>query len=155
MQGDKNRSYRVDFWLANSEARRIEDERHATGSRHDDDREGRTGVVRDEERQYRRAESEVNEVSRQTVGGLLDGRTRVLCTQRPEVPVNWLKDEWRKRGLLKRFQPTVSGCVGPRDLPNVVVVNSDAGSQWLGNITHYVEGVIMRSTNVNAAWIQR
>jgi cobaltochelatase CobN len=56
---------------------------------------------------------------------------------RPEVPVEWLKDEWRKRGLLKRFQLTVSGCVGPCDVPNVVVVNSEAGSQWLGNITHF------------------
>jgi cobaltochelatase CobN len=56
---------------------------------------------------------------------------------RPEVPVQWLKDEWRKRGLLKRFQLTMSGCVGPCDLPNVVVVNSETGSQWLGNITHF------------------
>ncbi|MGA3347146.1 MAG: (2Fe-2S) ferredoxin domain-containing protein [Terracidiphilus sp.] len=53
---------------------------------------------------------------------------------RPGVPVEWLKDEWRKRGLLKRFQLTVSGCVGPCDLPNVVEINSEAGSQWLGNI---------------------
>lgn len=57
--------------------------------------------------------------------------------QRPEVPAAWLKDEWRRRGLLKRFQLTVSGCVGPCDVPNVVVVNSDAGSQWLGNITDF------------------
>lgn len=56
---------------------------------------------------------------------------------RPEVPADWLKDEWRRRGLLKRFQLTMSGCVGPCDLPNVVVVNSEAGSQWLGNITQF------------------
>jgi cobaltochelatase CobN len=56
---------------------------------------------------------------------------------RPEVPVEWLKDEWRKRGLLKRLQLTVSGCVGPCDVPNVVVVNSERGSQWLGNITQF------------------
>jgi predicted metal-binding protein len=56
---------------------------------------------------------------------------------RPEVPVEWLKDEWRKRGLLKRFQLTMSSCVGPCDVPNVVVVNSETGSQWLGNITHF------------------
>ena len=36
---------------------------------------------------------------------------------RPEVPVAWLKDEWRRRGLLKRVQLSVSGCVGPCDLP--------------------------------------
>jgi hypothetical protein len=28
-------------------------------------------------------------------------------------------------------------------------------SQCFGMIAHYVEGVIMRSTNVNTAWIQR
>ena len=56
---------------------------------------------------------------------------------RPEVPVEWLKDEWRKRGLLKRFQLTVSGCVGPCDVLNVVAMNSEAGSQWLGHITHF------------------
>jgi Icc-related predicted phosphoesterase len=50
------------------------------------------------------------------------------------VPVEWLKDEWRKRGLLKRFQLSVSGCVGPCDVSNVVVVNSESGSQWLGNL---------------------
>jgi cobaltochelatase CobN len=55
----------------------------------------------------------------------------------PEVPVEWLKDEWRKRGLLKRFQLSISGCLGPCDLPNVVAVNSDAGSIWLGNLTDF------------------
>ena len=39
--------------------------------------------------------------------------------------------------VLKRFQLTVSGCVGPCDVPKVVVVNSEAGSQWLGKITHF------------------
>jgi hypothetical protein len=56
---------------------------------------------------------------------------------RPAVPSDWLKEEWRKRGLLKRFQLTVSGCVGPCDVPNVVVVNSEVGSQWLGNIRDF------------------
>jgi hypothetical protein len=56
---------------------------------------------------------------------------------RPAVPVEWLKAEWRKRGLLKRVQLSVSGCVGPCDLPNVVVVNSESGTQWLGNITEF------------------
>ena len=56
---------------------------------------------------------------------------------RPAVPVEWLKAEWRKRGLLKRVQLSISGCVGPCDLPNVVVVNSESGTQWLGNITEF------------------
>ena len=56
---------------------------------------------------------------------------------RPAVPADWLKEEWRRRGLLKRFQLTVSGCVGPCDVPNVVVVHAETGSQWLGNITEF------------------
>ena len=56
---------------------------------------------------------------------------------RPAVPVEWLKAEWRKRGLLKRVQLSISGCVGPCDLPNVVVVSSESGTQWLGNITDF------------------
>jgi hypothetical protein len=51
----------------------------------------------------------------------------------PEVPVEWLKNEWRKRGLLKRVQLTISGCVGPCDVPNVVVIASASGTDWLGN----------------------
>jgi hypothetical protein len=51
--------------------------------------------------------------------------------------VEWLKDEWRKRGLLKRVQLTISGCVGPCDVPNVVVITSSSGSQWLGNIVEF------------------
>jgi len=52
----------------------------------------------------------------------------------PEVPVEWLKNEWRKRGLLKRVQLTISGCVGPCDVPNVVVITTSTGTEWLGNI---------------------
>ena len=52
----------------------------------------------------------------------------------PKVPVEWLKNEWRKRGLLKRVQLTISGCVGPCDVPNVVVITTSSGTEWLGNI---------------------
>ena len=55
----------------------------------------------------------------------------------PEVPVEWLKSEWRKRGLLKRVQLTISGCVGPCDVPNVVVITSSSGTEWLGNIVEF------------------
>jgi hypothetical protein len=53
----------------------------------------------------------------------------------PAVPIDWLKDEWRRRGLLKRVQLTISGCVGPCDVPNVVVITSASGTEWLGGIT--------------------
>lgn len=54
-----------------------------------------------------------------------------------DVAVEWLKNEWRKRGLLKRVQLTISGCVGPCDVPNVVVVTSSSGTEWLGNIDKF------------------
>jgi predicted metal-binding protein len=54
---------------------------------------------------------------------------------RPEVPVEWLKQEWRKRGLLKRVQLTVSGCLGPCDVPNVVAIVTQGKTVWLGNIS--------------------
>jgi hypothetical protein len=56
---------------------------------------------------------------------------------RPPVPVDWLKKEWRARGLLKRVQLTISGCLGPCDLPNVVTISNGSGTQWLGEITEF------------------
>ena len=53
---------------------------------------------------------------------------------KPEVPLDWLKQEWRSRGLLKTVQLTVSGCLGPCDLPNVVRVSGPSAEIWLGNI---------------------
>lgn len=54
---------------------------------------------------------------------------------RPEVPAEWLKQEWRKRGLLKRLHLTISGCLGPCDVPNVVAIVMQEKTAWLGNIT--------------------
>jgi hypothetical protein len=56
---------------------------------------------------------------------------------RPAVPVEWLKKEWRARGLLKRIQLTISGCLGPCDVPNVVTISNESGTQWLGGITEF------------------
>jgi hypothetical protein len=57
----------------------------------------------------------------------------------PEAPVEWLKGEWRRHGLLKRVQLTISGCVGPCDVPNVVVITSPENEVWLGNISRFEE----------------
>ena len=51
--------------------------------------------------------------------------------------MDWLKKEWRARGLLKRVQLTISGCLGPCDVPNVVTVSSESGTQWFGEITEF------------------
>jgi len=53
----------------------------------------------------------------------------------PEVPVEWLKREWKYRGLLKRVHLTISGCLGPCDVANVVLVTSPEGTEWLAEIT--------------------
>ncbi len=56
---------------------------------------------------------------------------------RPAVPVDWLKAEWRARGLLKRVQLSISGCLGPCDLPNVVTISNENGTLWLGGFTEF------------------
>ena len=56
---------------------------------------------------------------------------------KPEVPVEWLKAEWRARGLLKNIQLSISGCLGPCDLPNVVSISDSFESVWLGNINRF------------------
>jgi len=53
---------------------------------------------------------------------------------KPEVPLDWLKQEWRNHGLLKNIQLTVSGCLGPCDLPNVVRISGPSAEIWIGNI---------------------
>jgi cobaltochelatase CobN len=54
---------------------------------------------------------------------------------RPEVPVDWLKAEWKRRRLLKQVQLTISGCLGPCDVPNVAAVASAEGTTWLHHLT--------------------
>lgn len=40
----------------------------------------------------------------------------------PDVPVDWLKAEWKRRMLPKKIHLTISGCLGPCDASNVVMV---------------------------------
>jgi hypothetical protein len=54
----------------------------------------------------------------------------------PEVPVEWLKNEWRKRGLLKRAQLTISGGLG-HVMCRTVVITTSSGTEWLGNIVEF------------------
>ena len=50
----------------------------------------------------------------------------------PEVPIKWMKDEWKKCGLKNSVQLTISGCLGPCDLSNVVTISSAEQTVWLG-----------------------
>ena len=52
----------------------------------------------------------------------------------PAVPILWLKQEWKVRGLLKRVHLSISGCLGPCDMPNVVMITNSEGTQWLGGL---------------------
>jgi cobaltochelatase CobN len=52
----------------------------------------------------------------------------------PAVPVQWLKQEWKVRGLLKRVHLSISGSLGPCDVPNVVMITNSVGTQWLGEL---------------------
>lgn len=49
--------------------------------------------------------------------------------------MEWLKSAWKFRGLLKRVHLSISGCLGPCDVPNVVMITSREGVQWLARIS--------------------
>jgi cobaltochelatase CobN len=36
-----------------------------------------------------------------------------------------------------RDQLTISGCLGPRDLPNVVTISNENGTQWFEETTEF------------------
>jgi hypothetical protein len=53
---------------------------------------------------------------------------------KPPVPVERLKSAWKENKLLKHVQLTISGCLGPCDVPNVVKVSTAEGQAWIGRI---------------------
>jgi len=61
----------------------------------------------------------------------------------PEVPVDWLKQEWRKRTLPKKIQLTISGCLGPCDITNVVLVMMGDHPVWLGGLDRHDQFVAL------------
>ena len=52
----------------------------------------------------------------------------------PALPRDWIKQQWKDGKLNKSVQLTISGCLGPCDLANVVCVVSPEGMQWLGGL---------------------
>jgi cobaltochelatase CobN len=52
----------------------------------------------------------------------------------PEVPVERIKEIWRREKLNRSIQLTVSGCLGPCDVPNVVLILTSDPPEWLGRI---------------------
>jgi hypothetical protein len=55
----------------------------------------------------------------------------------PNVPVEWMKDEWKRRRLKKSIQLTISGCLGPCDLSNVASISSAKQTVWLGRLRDF------------------
>lgn len=78
------------------------------------------------------------ETKRKTIGqvlvcvGCCCGRTD---RGKPPVPTDWLKSEWKTHKLLKAIQLTISGCLGPCDLVNVICVVTPQRTIWLGGLT--------------------
>lgn len=50
------------------------------------------------------------------------------------VPRDWIKRRWKEEALNKTVQLTISGCLGPCDLANVVCIVSPERMQWLGGM---------------------
>ncbi|HTG68754.1 MAG TPA: hypothetical protein VL921_05805 [Candidatus Udaeobacter sp.] len=54
---------------------------------------------------------------------------------KPAIPEEWLKNNWKQGGLLRTIQLTISGCLGPCDLTNVISILTPQKQIWLGGIT--------------------
>ena len=53
----------------------------------------------------------------------------------PAVPLDYLKPIWKSEKLNKVVQLTVSGCLGPCDLPNVCAIVTPQEQAWYGRLT--------------------
>src|SRR5271166_6771690 len=53
----------------------------------------------------------------------------------PAVPLEWLKPLWKSEKLNKVVQLTVSGCLGPCDLPNVCCIVTPQDQTWYGRLS--------------------
>jgi cobaltochelatase CobN len=53
----------------------------------------------------------------------------------PAVSLDWLKPIWKTEKRNQIVQLTVSGCLGPCDLPNVCCITTPQEQAWYGRIT--------------------
>jgi cobaltochelatase CobN len=54
----------------------------------------------------------------------------------PAMPLEEFKRQWKDRGIRRRFHLTISGCLGPCALANVVLILFRGHSVWLHSINH-------------------
>ena len=83
------------------------------------------------------------------------------CCGRPEkgfpaLPLEEFKQQWKKRGIRRRFHLTISGCLGPCPLANVVLLQFRGRSMWFHSINdaadvdliyNYVERMLQEETD--------
>ncbi len=76
----------------------------------------------------------------------------------PALPLEEFKQQWKKRGFRRRFHLTVSGCLGPCPLANVVLLQFRGRSLWFHSINHsndvdliynYVESLLQAETDLD------
>jgi cobaltochelatase CobN len=61
----------------------------------------------------------------------------------PAVPLDWLKPIWKAERLNKVVQLTVSGCLGPCDLPNVCCLVTPDDQVWYGRLTTHEDYAVL------------
>ena len=54
----------------------------------------------------------------------------------PALPLESFKRQWKLRGLRRRFHLTISGCLGPCPLANVVLLTFRGESAWFHSINN-------------------
>src|SRR3954447_26589821 len=52
----------------------------------------------------------------------------------PALPVDEFRQQWKARGIRRRFHLTISGCLGPCPLANVVLLQFRGRSMWFHSI---------------------
>ncbi len=74
----------------------------------------------------------------------------------PALPLEDFKQQWKKRGFRRRFHLTISGCLGPCPLANVVLLQFRGRSLWFHSINqaedvdliyNYVEQLLQGETS--------
>ena len=53
----------------------------------------------------------------------------------PPLPLDEFKRQWKARGIRRRFHLTISGCLGPCPMANVVMIEFRGKSIWLHSVT--------------------
>ena len=59
--------------------------------------------------------------------------------QHPPVPHQRLKSVWKSEKLNRTIQLTISGCLGPCDVANVVQIITPRGTSWFGNLRNELQ----------------